>query len=73
MLFKQIAGLLARRVVYHVAVGDTVTAGQRMGIIKLGSRMDVIVPREVAVEARVGDRVRAGVTVLGRFGARSGP
>ncbi len=68
VLFKQIAGLLARRIVYHVSVGDTVHAGQRMGIIKLGSRMDVIAPPEVALLVRVGDSVRAGETILGRFG-----
>ena len=67
VLFKQIAGLAARRVVYHVTVGDTVKAGQRFGILKFGSRMDVLVPRTVTVEVEVGDRVRAGETILGRL------
>ena len=67
VLFKQIAGLIARRIVYHVSVGDTVRAGQRMGIIKLGSRMDVIVAPEVVLAVRLGERVRAGETILGRF------
>lgn len=67
VLFKQIAGLLARRIVYHVSVGDTVHAGQRMGIIKLGSRMDVVVAPEVALAVSVGECVRAGETILGRF------
>ena len=67
VLFKQIAGLAARRVVYHVAVGDTVKAGQRFGVVKFGSRMDVLVPRTVEVEVKVGDRVRAGETILGRL------
>ena len=67
VLFKQIAGLAARRVVYHVTVGDTVKAGQRFGVVKFGSRMDVLVPRTVEVEVKVGDRVRAGETILGRL------
>ncbi len=67
VLFKQIAGLAARRVVYHVTVGDTVKAGQRFGVVKFGSRMDVLVPRTVEVEVEVGDRVRAGETILGRL------
>ena len=67
ILFKQIAGAVARRVVYHVTVGDTLTAGQRFGIVKFGSRMDVLVPLEVAIDVEVGDRVRAGETVLGRL------
>lgn len=68
VLFKQIAGLVARRIVYHVTEGDAVAAGQRLGIIKLGSRMDVIVAPEVALAVRVGERVRAGETIMGRFG-----
>ena len=67
ILFKQIAGAVARRVVYHVTVGDTVKAGQRFGIVKFGSRMDVLVPPTVEVEVEVGDRVRAGETILGRL------
>ncbi|MFB3132224.1 MAG: phosphatidylserine decarboxylase family protein [Rhodothermales bacterium] len=67
ILFKQIAGAVARRVVYHVTVGDTVKAGQRFGIVKFGSRMDVLVPRTVEVEVEVGDQVRAGETILGRL------
>ncbi len=67
VLFKQIAGLLARRVVYHVAVGDSVKAGQRMGIIKLGSRVNVYVPEGVLIAVHEGDRVRAGESVLGNL------
>ena len=65
VLFKQIAGLLARRVVYHVTVGDSVQAAQRLGIIKLGSRMNVYVPVGVKITAQQGDRVRAGESILG--------
>ena len=67
ILFKQIAGAVARRVVYHITVGDTLRAGQRFGIVKFGSRMDVLVPLEVPIAVKVGDRVRAGETVLGHL------
>ncbi len=67
VLFRQIAGSVARRIVYHVAREDQVEAGQRFGIIKFGSRMDVFVPQDVALKVSVGDRVRAGETILGRF------
>ncbi|MFN2433435.1 MAG: phosphatidylserine decarboxylase [Gemmatimonadota bacterium] len=62
----QIAGLLARRIVCTVREGDEVQAGERIGLIKFGSRMDVSVPAGVAWSVEVGSRVRAGVTVLGR-------
>ena len=67
VLFKQIAGAVARRIEYHVRVGDRVTAGQRFGIVKFGSRMDIAVPPDVEVNVRVGDMVVAGETILGRF------
>ncbi|ACY48878.1 phosphatidylserine decarboxylase family protein [Rhodothermus marinus] len=70
ILFKQIAGVLARRIVFHLKEGDTVRAGQRFGIVRFGSRMDVIVPPHIRFEVKVGDRVRAGETVLGRLVAR---
>ncbi len=65
VLFKQIAGFLARRVVYHLSPGDTVTAGERFGIVKFGSRMDVHAPAGSRIVVREGDRVRAGETILG--------
>ncbi len=67
VLFKQIAGTVARRIVYHVDVGDRVHAGQRFGIVRFGSRMDVLVPPHVQIGAKLGDRVQAGLTVIGRF------
>lgn len=67
VLFKQIAGAVARRIVYHVEEGDSVQAGDRFGIVKFGSRMDVLVPPEVQIDVSEGTRVRAGETVLGRF------
>lgn len=65
IMFKQIAGAVARRVVYHVSIGDEVKAGQRFGLVKFGSRMDVLVPTDVPIDVTVGDRVRAGKTILG--------
>ncbi|HET6569799.1 MAG TPA: phosphatidylserine decarboxylase family protein [Rhodothermales bacterium] len=65
VLFKQIAGAVARRIVYYPKVGDTLKAGERFGIVKFGSRMDVLVPPHVEIIARVGDRVSAGLTILG--------
>ena len=69
VLFKQIAGAVARRIVYHLKEGDAVKAGERYGIVKFGSRMDVLVPPHVEIDVAVGDRVSAGVTVLGRIPA----
>lgn len=65
VVFKQIAGAVARRIVYHLRVGDAVKAGQRYGIVKFGSRMDVLVPPHVRLDVTVGQKVVAGQTVLG--------
>lgn len=72
VLFKQIAGAVARRIEYHIGVGDAVRAGQRFGIVKFGSRMDVIVPPGVEISARVGDVVTGGETVIGHIPAAMG-
>ena len=64
VLFKQIAGAVARRIVYHVKKGDSVQAGDRFGVVKFGSRMDVIIPPGISFEVEVGQRVTAGETVL---------
>ena len=63
--FKQIAGLLARRIVCRVQAGDRVRRGQRMGLIKFGSRVDVLMPATVELRVRAGDRVKGGSSVLG--------
>jgi len=65
LLVRQIAGILARRVVCRVRPGDRLQPGERFGIIKFGSRVDVVVPTQVRVLVRPGDRVRAGETILG--------
>jgi phosphatidylserine decarboxylase len=61
----QIAGIVARRIVCRVSVGDKVVAGERFGLIRFGSRTDCVMPRGTEVRARRGDRVVGGVTVLG--------
>ncbi len=62
--FKQIAGLLARRIVFHLREGDAVARGERVGLIKFGSRVDVILPSEAVLSVKVGDKVKGGATVL---------
>jgi len=63
--FKQIAGILARRIVFRKRVDDRVAAGERVGLIRFGSRVDLFVPPPFAVRVKVGDRVRGGASVLG--------
>src|SRR5580692_12011256 len=64
VVFKQIAGLLARRIVFHPKVGDRLERGQRVGLIKFGSRVDVLLDRTAALQVKVGDRVKGGASVL---------
>ncbi len=64
VLFKQIAGMVARRIVCTLKMGEEVKAGERFGMIKFGSRVDVFVPSQAAVRGKVGDRTVAGETVL---------
>ena len=64
VLFKQIAGFVARRIVCTLKMDDTVKAGERFGMIKFGSRVDVFVPASATVRAKVGDETVAGETVL---------
>jgi phosphatidylserine decarboxylase len=64
VVFKQIAGLLARRIVFTKKVGDRVERGERIGLIKFGSRVDVLMDPSAALEVQVGDRVKGGFSVL---------
>jgi phosphatidylserine decarboxylase len=64
VVFKQIAGLLARRIVFTPKVGDRVKRGQRIGLIKFGSRVDVLFDADAAIQVKIGDRVRGGASVL---------
>jgi len=64
VIFKQIAGLLARRIVFAKRVGDRVERGERIGLIKFGSRVDVLMDPSAALDVQVGDRVKGGSSVL---------
>jgi phosphatidylserine decarboxylase len=64
VIFKQIAGLIARRIVFNFKVGDHVACGQRVGLIKFGSRVDVLFDRDAAIQVKIGDRVKGGATIL---------
>ncbi|MEK7832052.1 MAG: phosphatidylserine decarboxylase family protein [Acidobacteriota bacterium] len=66
VVFKQIAGLIARRIVFWNKVGDTIKLGERVGYIKFGSRVDVILPPQVKVLVKKGQRTKGGVTILGK-------
>lgn len=63
--FRQITGLVARRIVYRITEGDSVQAGNRFGMMKFGSRMDILVPKEVTLNVKKGDRTVGGETILG--------
>lgn len=65
IVFVQIAGFLARRIVCRVGAGTRCRRGERVGMIKLGSRVDVFIPGNVELRVKLGDRVTAGETVLG--------
>ncbi len=64
IVFKQIAGLLARRIVFTKKLGDRVERGERVGLIKFGSRVDVLLDSSADVEVKIGDRVKGGSSVL---------
>ncbi len=67
VFFKQIVGILARRLVWDIKEGDTISAGQKFGMMKFGSRMDVFVPQESTVFLKKGQRVIAGETIMARL------
>lgn len=75
VVFKQIAGVLARRIVFNHKPGETLARGQRVGLIKFGSRTDVIFPQPAEVKIKVGDRVAGGSTILAHVQTpqKSGP
>ncbi len=70
MVFKQIAGLIARRVVSWKKPGETVARGERIGLVRFGSRVDVWLPKEAHVMVRVGDNVKGGSSTLALWPAR---
>jgi phosphatidylserine decarboxylase len=69
VVFKQIAGLLARRIVFNHKPGEKLARGQRVGMIKFGSRTDVIFPQPAEISVKIGDRVKGGSSVLARVTA----
>ena len=66
--FTLVAGLIARRIVCRVATGSTLSAGERVGLIRFGSRVDVDLPQGATPSVRIGQRVIAGETILARYG-----
>ncbi len=65
VLVKQIAGLIARRIVCYARPGDTVRTGERYGLIRFGSRVDIFLPRDAELKVKVGDRIKGSRDVIG--------
>jgi len=64
LVVKQIAGILARRIVFTKKIGDTVKRGERIGLIKFGSRTDVVLEPSAEIRVKVGDRVKGGLSIV---------
>jgi|SRR5690625_3982047 len=64
IFFRQITGFMARRIVYHIKKGEHLAAGDRFGMMKFGSRMDILVPEAIQINVSEGDRAVAGKTIL---------
>lgn len=73
LVFRQVVGLLARRIVCRVAPGDVVERGERIGLMKFGSRMDVFLPADAEIFVSVGEKVVAGETIIAGFPADGAP
>lgn len=73
IVFRQVVGILARRIVCRVRAGQTVARGERIGLMKFGSRMDVFLPPDATLLVSVGERVVGGETVLARLGRAHAP
>lgn len=71
VVFKQIAGLIARRIIFHKKVGDRVALGERVGLIKFGSRVDVLLDPEAQVAVKIGDHVKGASSILAHAPART--
>ncbi|MEW6214510.1 MAG: phosphatidylserine decarboxylase family protein [Nitrospirota bacterium] len=67
VLVRQVAGFIARRAVCRVKVGDVIRRGERYGIIKFGSRLDVYLPKDTMIKVQLGDKVKAGETILAGY------
>src|SRR5579862_1423934 len=64
IVFKQIAGLIARRIIFNQREGDRIERGQRVGLIKFGSRTDIILPAEAEIRVKTGERVKGGSSII---------
>lgn len=71
VVVRQITGAIARRIVGWAKIGDTVKKGERFGMIRFGSRTEVYLPLESEIVVKVGDRVKGGVSVIAKLGAKS--
>lgn len=69
IFFRQITGVMARRIVYHIEKGDKLKAGNRFGMMKFGSRMDILVPPQVEINVSEGEKAVAGKTILATINA----
>lgn len=67
VLFKQIAGIIARRIVFHLQEGQSVTAGEKFGLIRYGSRVDIYFDKKVNLFVKPGEKVCGGITKIGEF------
>jgi phosphatidylserine decarboxylase len=67
LLFKQIAGIIARRVVFHLREGQPVKAGERFGLIRYGSRVDIFCDHDVRIRVKAREKVYGGVTIIGEY------
>ncbi|HAS44876.1 MAG TPA: phosphatidylserine decarboxylase family protein [Microscillaceae bacterium] len=67
VLFRQIAGAMARRIKWYVKPGDEVVSGQEFGFIRFGSRVDVFLPLDAEIKVKIGDKTRGGETILAEF------
>jgi phosphatidylserine decarboxylase len=65
VLVKQIAGLIARRIVCYARQGDAVATGERFGLIRFGSRVDIFLPKSAEIRVKVGDRIKGARDVIG--------
>ena len=68
IFYRQITGFVARRIIFHTKEGDTVKAGDRFGIMRFGSRMDILVPQDMKLLVKKGDRTVGGETVIAKLG-----
>ena len=65
VLVKQIAGLIARRIVCYAKPGDTIKAGERYGLIRFGSRVDIFLPKDAELKVKIGDRIKGARDIIG--------